>query len=147
MVRHLSPVMLFNCIPLLYIVYRPFCNFLYNSLPACSTVQVTENQQGPDGVKPADAASAAQQTATQQAAAAAVPAAGAAPAAEPPEEEKFTVHVPEGLTYFDLDLIKMTAQFVARNGKGFLTGSHLFPAGMARMHAAISLLCMIFRKP
>ena len=32
------------------------------------------------------------------------------------------VHVPEGLTALDLDLIKLTAQFVARNGKSFLTG-------------------------
>lgn len=32
------------------------------------------------------------------------------------------VHVPEGLTALDLDLIKLTAQFVARNGKTFLTG-------------------------
>lgn len=90
-----------------------------------SSFQVTENQQGTDGARPADTAAGVPQTAAQQAAsaaAAALPAAGAAPAAEPPEEEKFTVHVPEGLTYFDLDLIKMTAQFVARNGKGFLTG-------------------------
>jgi hypothetical protein len=32
------------------------------------------------------------------------------------------VHVPEGLTALDLDLIKLTAQFVARNGAAFLTG-------------------------
>ena len=32
------------------------------------------------------------------------------------------VHVPEGLTYMDLDILKVTAQFVARNGKSFLTG-------------------------
>lgn len=31
------------------------------------------------------------------------------------------VHVPEGLRMIDLDLVKLTAQFVARNGKGFLT--------------------------
>jgi hypothetical protein len=30
--------------------------------------------------------------------------------------------VPEGLTALDLDVIKLTAQFVARNGKAFLTG-------------------------
>jgi hypothetical protein len=33
------------------------------------------------------------------------------------------VHVPEGLTALDLDLIKLTAQFVARNGAAFLTGA------------------------
>jgi hypothetical protein len=32
------------------------------------------------------------------------------------------VHVPEGLTGLDLDVIKLTAQFVARNGASFLTG-------------------------
>ena len=32
------------------------------------------------------------------------------------------VHVPEGLTFMDLDIIKLTAQFTARNGKAFLTG-------------------------
>ncbi len=84
-------------------------------------LQVTEHQKGTDGAKPAEAAPKDQQTAEQQELAAG-PAAGAA-AVEPPEEEKYSVHVPEGLTYFDLDLIKITAQFVARNGKGFLTGA------------------------
>ena len=32
------------------------------------------------------------------------------------------VATPEGLTAFDLDNIRLTAQFVARNGKAFLTG-------------------------
>ncbi len=84
-------------------------------------MQVTEIQKGTDGAKPVAAAQPDQQTAEQQQLAAG-PAAGAV-AVEPPEEEKYSVHVPEGLTYFDLDLIKMTAQFVARNGKGFLTGA------------------------
>lgn len=39
-----------------------------------------------------------------------------------PEPDKYTVSVPEGLTALDLDTIKLTAQFVARNGKSFLTG-------------------------
>lgn len=82
---------------------------------------MTEHQKGTDGAQPAVAAQPDQQTAEQQKLAAG-PAAGAV-AVEPPEEEKYTVHVPEGLTYFDLDLIKLTAQFVARNGKGFLTGT------------------------
>ena len=86
-------------------------------------MQVSEHQKGPDGVKPADTAQPAQQTAEQQQLAAGPPAGAAA--VEPPEEEKYTVHVPEGLTYFDVDLIKLTAQFVARNGKGFLTGAAL----------------------
>lgn len=84
-------------------------------------MQVTEIQKGTDGAKPVAAAQPDQQTAEQQQLAAG-PAAGAV-AVEPPEEEKYSIHVPEGLTYFDLDLIKMTAQFVARNGKGFLTGA------------------------
>lgn len=32
------------------------------------------------------------------------------------------VHVPEGLTALELDVVKLAAQFVARNGKNFLTG-------------------------
>ena len=40
----------------------------------------------------------------------------------PPERELYTVHVPEGLSSLDLDVIKLAAQFVARNGKSFLTG-------------------------
>lgn len=32
------------------------------------------------------------------------------------------MHVPEGITQLELDTIKLTAQFVARNGKNFLTG-------------------------
>ena len=41
---------------------------------------------------------------------------------EPPEEEKYTIHIPEGITLLDLEVMKLTAQFVARNGKSFLTG-------------------------
>lgn len=42
------------------------------------------------------------------------------------------VHVPEGLSVLELDTIKLAAQFVARNGKSFLTGlssrEHTSPA-------------------
>ncbi|KAL6973414.1 hypothetical protein U1Q18_027595 [Sarracenia purpurea var. burkii] len=41
---------------------------------------------------------------------------------EPPEVEQYTVRLPEGITGEELDFIKLTAQFVARNGKSFLTG-------------------------
>lgn len=41
---------------------------------------------------------------------------------QPPEPEQYTVRLPEGLTSLDLDIIKLTAQFVARNGKNFLNG-------------------------
>ncbi|KAL4540028.1 hypothetical protein Ndes2437B_g01636 [Nannochloris sp. 'desiccata'] len=41
---------------------------------------------------------------------------------ETPEEEHYSAHVPEGMTILDVDVIKLTAQFVARNGKSFLTG-------------------------
>ncbi|KAH9605163.1 hypothetical protein KSS87_023018 [Heliosperma pusillum] len=41
---------------------------------------------------------------------------------EPPEAEQYTVRLPEGVTGEELDIIKLTAQFVARNGKSFLTG-------------------------
>eukprot|EP00897_Mesotaenium_endlicherianum_P000066 jgi/Mesen1/1005/ME000120S00159 len=50
---------------------------------------------------------------------------GAKPAAKTvsePEKEQYTVHLPDGMTGLDLDVIKLTAQFVARNGKTFLTG-------------------------
>ncbi|KAJ0974427.1 hypothetical protein J5N97_016392 [Dioscorea zingiberensis] len=40
---------------------------------------------------------------------------------EPPEAEQYTVRLPEGITGEELDIIKLTAQFVARNGKSFLT--------------------------
>ncbi|CAM6101094.1 unnamed protein product [Calypogeia fissa] len=41
---------------------------------------------------------------------------------DPPEPEQYTVRLPDGLTSLDLDIIKLTAQFVARNGKSFLNG-------------------------
>ncbi|XP_077211833.1 putative splicing factor 3A subunit 1 [Tasmannia lanceolata] len=41
---------------------------------------------------------------------------------EPPEAEQYTVRLPEGITGEELDIIKLTAQFVARNGKPFLNG-------------------------
>jgi splicing factor 3A subunit 1 len=41
---------------------------------------------------------------------------------EPPEAEQYTVRLPEGSTGEELEIIKLTAQFVARNGKSFLTG-------------------------
>ncbi|ONK74005.1 uncharacterized protein A4U43_C03F1810 [Asparagus officinalis] len=39
---------------------------------------------------------------------------------EPPEAEQYTVRLPEGITGEEVDIIKLTAQFVARNGKNFL---------------------------
>ncbi|CAJ2628001.1 unnamed protein product [Trifolium pratense] len=41
---------------------------------------------------------------------------------DPPEAEQYTVRLPEGITGEELDIVKLTAQFVARNGKSFLTG-------------------------
>lgn len=41
---------------------------------------------------------------------------------DPPESEQYTVSLPEGITGTELDIIKLTAQFVARNGKTFLHG-------------------------
>ncbi|KAI5385625.1 probable splicing factor 3A subunit 1 [Lathyrus oleraceus] len=41
---------------------------------------------------------------------------------DPPDAEQYTVRLPEGITGEELDIIKLTAQFVARNGKSFLTG-------------------------
>lgn len=39
-----------------------------------------------------------------------------------PDPEQYTVRLPEGILGEELDIIKLTAQFVARNGKSFLTG-------------------------
>ncbi|KAG5556914.1 hypothetical protein RHGRI_007226 [Rhododendron griersonianum] len=39
---------------------------------------------------------------------------------EPPAAERYTVRLPEGITGEELDIITLTAQFVARNGKSFL---------------------------
>lgn len=39
---------------------------------------------------------------------------------EPPPGEQYTVRMPEGITGEELDVIKLTAQFVARNGKNFM---------------------------
>lgn len=41
---------------------------------------------------------------------------------EPPEAEQYTVRLPEGILEEEVDIIKLTAQFVARNGRSFLTG-------------------------
>ncbi|CAN8312206.1 unnamed protein product [Cochlearia groenlandica] len=41
---------------------------------------------------------------------------------EAPEPEKYTVRLPEGITSEELDIIRLTSQFVARNGKSFLNG-------------------------
>lgn len=41
---------------------------------------------------------------------------------EPPEQDQYTVRLPEGITSLEHDIIKLTAQFVAQNGKSFLTG-------------------------
>ena len=83
-------------------------------------------QAGTDGAKPATATQQAEQASElqQQAAGKALAAAAAQPQRplEKPEPEKFSVPVPEGLAYEMVDLIKLTAQHVARNGSGFLTG-------------------------
>ena len=39
-----------------------------------------------------------------------------------PAKAEYSVDVPPGITSLDLDVIKLTAQFVARNGNTFLTG-------------------------
>lgn len=72
------------------------------------------------------AASLAPDAAAATAAAAATPAQPAAPPPtqelKKPDDEKYTAHIPPGLTFQELDIIKLTAQFVARNGLEFLSG-------------------------
>lgn len=41
---------------------------------------------------------------------------------EPPAADKYTVKVPDRYQLVDIDIIKLTAQFVARNGRSFLAG-------------------------
>lgn len=41
---------------------------------------------------------------------------------ETPEAEQYAVRIPEGITGEELDIVKLTAQFMARNGKSFLAG-------------------------
>ncbi|XP_073118713.1 probable splicing factor 3A subunit 1 [Henckelia pumila] len=53
---------------------------------------------------------------------------------EPPEAEQYTVRLPEGITGEELDIIKLTAQFVARNGKSFLTGLTSRESSNAQFH-------------
>ncbi|KAL4583191.1 hypothetical protein LXL04_007757 [Taraxacum kok-saghyz] len=45
---------------------------------------------------------------------------------DPPEAEQYTIRLPEGITGEELDIIKLTAQFVARNGKSLMTQSVIF---------------------
>jgi splicing factor 3A subunit 1 len=40
---------------------------------------------------------------------------------EPPKNDEFTIPIPAGISALDLDVIKVTAQFAARNGKKFVT--------------------------
>ena len=37
-----------------------------------------------------------------------------------PEDARYTVNVPEGIAALNLDIMRMCAQMVARNGKNFL---------------------------
>ena len=39
----------------------------------------------------------------------------------PPTREEYTIHAPDGISTADLELMKVAAQFVARNGKAFMT--------------------------
>ncbi len=41
---------------------------------------------------------------------------------EPPEDAHYIVPIPAGLTMLDIDVIKLTAQMVARNGSSFMRG-------------------------
>lgn len=91
--------------------------------------QLQSSTQQPDGLPDSDSATAMKTDTTEP-----VPSSdetsNADPAAqfrvqpkkvlEPPEAEQYTVRLPEGITGEEVDIIKLTAQFVARNGKNFL---------------------------
>lgn len=90
--------------------------------------KLTEAKEGPEAAqakfKDAGASALAPAAAAQQQAA--QPAEPAAPPPtqelQKPADEKYTAHIPPGLTFQELDVIKLTAQFVARNGLQFLNG-------------------------
>ena len=90
--------------------------------------KIMESKEGPEAAKAAFQASGngigapapATVTAGPTAAALAVP--PPTQELEKPSDELYTVHVPNGLSSVDLDVIKLTAQFVARNGKQFMSG-------------------------
>ncbi|KAK3237352.1 hypothetical protein CYMTET_52569 [Cymbomonas tetramitiformis] len=84
--------------------------------------KVDEARQEDGGIPDAAAAAPAAPSPAAPAAAAAPVVAPVLKALEAPEPEKYTVSIPDGLTPFEVDMIKLTAQFVARNGKSFLTG-------------------------
>jgi hypothetical protein len=91
--------------------------------------KVLESKEGTDAAQAAFASEGAGVLTGKQAGAPAS-ASQAAPVVEEvpkaplvqPDDEKYTVHVPPGLTLQELDIIKLTAQYVARNGKEFLRG-------------------------
>lgn len=86
--------------------------------------QLADSAQ-PEAAPPSSAAADENEVAATAAAAKPDPSAQFRPVRkvlEPPEAEQYTVRLPEGITGEELDIIKLTAQFVARNGKSFLTG-------------------------
>eukprot|EP00887_Chlorella_sp_A99_P000243 scaffold13.g243.t1 len=106
----------------------PYNAFYKHLVEQLSAEAKGEGAAAAEGAKPAGTAGAAPPAAAAPAVAAAVAAIAAPPAVPPtkpleePEKALYTVLIPEGLTLQDVDIIKLTAQFVARNGKNFLTG-------------------------
>ena len=90
--------------------------------------KILEAKEGSDAAQAAFAKEGAAALAGGSAAAEAAPAAEEAAAPPPtqelkkPDDEKYTAHVPAGLTLQELEVIKVTAQYVARNGAEFLSG-------------------------
>ena len=63
-------------------------------------------------------------------------------------QEQYTIALPDGIAAFDLDVIKLTAQFVARNGKSFLTGltsrEHMNPQARVAVALLGGCCCLTF---
>jgi len=96
----------------------------YNAFYKSRIAAFKEEAAGGDAASVAAKAEAAAKEAQEKSGVAVVAGTGAAApkVLVAPKKEEYTVHVPLGITSLDLDVIKLTAQFVARNGKSFLTG-------------------------
>ena len=68
---------------------------------------------------------------------------------EPPKSDEFTIPIPAGISSVDLDVIKTTAQFAARNGKKFVTrvGWEGTRQPAVQLSQASSLHVYVFHRP
>lgn len=96
----------------------------YNAYYQSKIAAFKEEAAGGDAATVQAKAEEAAQAAAEKSGIAVVAGTGSARAKvlQAPAKAEYSVDVPPGITSLDLDVIKLTAQFVARNGKTFLTG-------------------------